>query len=61
MIRSIAVVQDAARDALLTDFGKTTLRDRYLLPGETNQGLFARVATRYAGALHEYGVVIPFC
>jgi ribonucleoside-diphosphate reductase alpha chain len=35
------------RDALLTEFGKETLRDRYLLPGETYQGLFARVASTY--------------
>ena len=26
---------DASRDALLTEFGKDTLRDRYLLPGES--------------------------
>jgi ribonucleoside-diphosphate reductase alpha chain len=37
-----------ARDALLTDFGKETLKDRYLLPGETCQDLFARVAAAYA-------------
>ena len=29
-----AVEVDHARDALLTDFGKETLKDRYLLPGE---------------------------
>src|SRR5690606_31060341 len=34
---------DPSRDALLTDFGKATLDDRYLLPGETYQDLFARV------------------
>lgn len=39
---------DHDRDALLTDFGKKTLEDRYLLPGETFQGMFARVATAYA-------------
>ena len=38
----------AARDDLLTQFGKETLSDRYLLPGETYQGLFARVASAYA-------------
>ena len=38
---------DAARDALLTEFGKATLRDRYLLPGEGFQDLFARVAAYY--------------
>lgn len=39
---------DPSRDALLTEFGKKTLEDRYLLPGETFQGMFARVATAYA-------------
>ena len=39
---------DHSRDALLTDFGKETLRDRYLLPGETFQDLFVRVASAYA-------------
>ena len=39
---------DHSRDALLTEFGKKTLEDRYLLPGETFQGMFARVATAYA-------------
>ncbi len=43
-----AIQQDPNRDNLLTDFGKQTLRDRYLLPGETFQGLFARVACAYA-------------
>jgi ribonucleoside-diphosphate reductase alpha chain len=36
------------RDALLTDFGRATLRDRYLLAGETPQDLFVRVARAYA-------------
>jgi ribonucleoside-diphosphate reductase alpha chain len=39
---------DHARDALLTDFGKDTLKDRYLLPGESFQDLFVRVASAYA-------------
>ncbi len=38
---------DNSRDANLTDFGKAVLEDRYLLPDETNQGLFARVASTY--------------
>src|SRR5216117_234906 len=42
------VKTDAKRDALLTEFGKDTLRDRYLLPGESYQDLFARVAAAYA-------------
>ncbi len=42
------VVTDPSRDALLTEFGKTTLTDRYLLPGEDYQDMFARVATAFA-------------
>ncbi len=42
------VTTDPSRDALLTDFGKETLKDRYLLPGESYQDLFARVASAYA-------------
>lgn len=38
---------DHTRDANLTDFGKATLDDRYLLPGESYQDLFARVANAY--------------
>src|SRR5215213_626960 len=39
---------DSTRDDLLTEFGKDTLRDRYLLPGESYQDLFARVAAAYS-------------
>ncbi|HEX2811607.1 MAG TPA: ribonucleoside-diphosphate reductase subunit alpha [Sphingopyxis sp.] len=46
--RRFAITTDAGRDSLLTDFGKETLRDRYLLPGESYQDLFARVASAYA-------------
>jgi len=42
------VETDPSRDALLTEFGKETLKDRYLLPGESYQDLFARVASAYA-------------
>nr|WP_135467083.1 ribonucleoside-diphosphate reductase subunit alpha [Crenalkalicoccus roseus] len=38
---------DRTRDALLTDFGKATLADRYLMPGESYQDLFARVASAF--------------
>lgn len=38
---------DRSRDANLTEFGKATLLDRYLLPEETFQDLFARVAMYY--------------
>ena len=46
--RRFTIVTDDSRDALLTEFGKETLIDRYLLPGETFQDLFARVADAYA-------------
>jgi ribonucleoside-diphosphate reductase alpha chain len=46
--RGIRVHMDRGRDALLTKFGKATLNDRYLLPGESFQDLFARVAMHYA-------------
>ncbi len=46
--RRFDIATDASRDALLTQFGKDTLDDRYLLPGETYQDLFARVADAYA-------------
>jgi ribonucleoside-diphosphate reductase alpha chain len=38
---------DRSRDALLTDFGRATLDDRYLMPGESYQDLFARVTSFY--------------
>ena len=47
-VRAFDVVTDPSRDALLTIFGKDTLDDRYLLPGESYQDLFARVASAYA-------------
>ncbi|HET9355165.1 MAG TPA: ribonucleoside-diphosphate reductase subunit alpha [Sphingomicrobium sp.] len=46
--RAFDIVTDESRDSLLTEFGKDTLRDRYLLPGENYQDLFARVASAYA-------------
>ncbi|WP_422060112.1 ribonucleoside-diphosphate reductase subunit alpha [Sphingopyxis sp.] len=46
--RRFDIVVDRSRDSLLTDFGKETLEDRYLLPGESYQDLFARVADAYA-------------
>ena len=42
------VVIDESRDSLLTEFGKKTLEDRYLLPGESFQTMFARVSEAYA-------------
>ncbi|MBO1359394.1 ribonucleoside-diphosphate reductase subunit alpha [Acetobacter sacchari] len=41
------VVVDRSRDSLLTDFGKATLDNRYLLPSEGYQDLFGRVASYY--------------
>jgi ribonucleoside-diphosphate reductase alpha chain len=46
VVRSLDL--DRSRDDLLTDFGKKTLEDRYLLAGESYQDMFARVATAYA-------------
>jgi ribonucleoside-diphosphate reductase alpha chain len=46
--RRFTIITDPSRDARLTDFGKDTLTDRYLLPGEVYQDLFARVADAYA-------------
>jgi ribonucleoside-diphosphate reductase alpha chain len=46
--RVYPVEVDHSRDALLTEFGKETLKDRYLLPGESFQDLFVRVASAYA-------------
>jgi ribonucleoside-diphosphate reductase alpha chain len=46
--RGIRVVMDRSRDAKLTAFGKATLTDRYLMPGESFQDLFARVAAHFA-------------
>ena len=43
-----AVEVDHSRDGLLTEFGRETLKDRYLLPGESYQDLFVRVASAYA-------------
>src|SRR5215212_726767 len=42
------VVTDPSRDNRLTVFGKATLSDRYLMPGESYQDMFARVASAYA-------------
>jgi ribonucleoside-diphosphate reductase alpha chain len=42
------LVLDRSRDILLTAFGKATLTDRYLMPGESFQDMFARVSCAYA-------------
>ncbi len=43
-----SIKMDHSRNENLTDFGKATLSDRYLLPGEKYQDMFARVANAYA-------------
>ena len=43
-----SVQTESSRDDFLTSFGKKTLEDRYLLPGETFQGMFARISHAYA-------------
>jgi ribonucleoside-diphosphate reductase alpha chain len=45
--RGIRVHIDRSRD-VLTEFGMATLNDRYLMPGESYQDLFARVAAHFA-------------
>ena len=45
--REVTVKIDRERDANLTKFGKAVLDDRYLLPDESYQDLFARVASHY--------------
>lgn len=47
-VKPSSIKLDHSRDALLTDFGKKTLEDRYLLPGESYQGMFARVAAYFS-------------
>lgn len=44
----ISVTVDQSRNSEITSFGEATLKDRYLLPGETTQDMFARVATTFA-------------
>jgi ribonucleoside-diphosphate reductase alpha chain len=46
VVRSLEL--DRSRDDLLTDFGKKTLEDRYLLKGESYQDMFARVSTAFS-------------
>jgi ribonucleoside-diphosphate reductase alpha chain len=48
VVSTMEVVTDPSRDALLTEFGKRTLEDRYLLPGESYQDMFARVSKAFA-------------
>ena len=45
---NFVITTDESRDSKLTEFGKSTLIDRYLLEGEGFQDMFARVANAYA-------------
>ena len=47
-IQKSIIQPDSSRDKNLTDFGKATLIDRYLLPGENFQDMFIRVARAYS-------------
>lgn len=45
----IVVIPDYSKDSLLTDFGIQTIKDRYLVDGETSpQDAFARASAAYA-------------
>ena len=46
--KGITIKINRSRDSNLTNFGKTTLSDRYLGLNESFQDLFARVASTYA-------------
>ncbi len=46
--KGITIKIDRSKDSNLTDFGRATLKDRYLGQGESFQDLFARVASIYA-------------
>ena len=46
--KGIIIKIDRSRDSKLTDFGRATLKDRYLGHNESYQDLFARVASSYA-------------
>lgn len=46
--KNFAVKTDNKNDDKLSNFGKAVLKDRYLMPGESYQDLFARVVSYYA-------------
>ena len=48
VVSDIEIEIDESRNDLLTEFGKTTLEDRYLLPGESYQDMFVRVSKAFA-------------
>jgi ribonucleoside-diphosphate reductase alpha chain len=47
-VRKYQITTDQSRDSKLTEFGKATLTDRYLMEGENFQDMFARVASAFA-------------
>ncbi len=47
-LKNFKIKTDESKSAKLTDFGKAVLQDRYLMPGENYQDLFARVAETYS-------------
>ena len=57
--KGIIIKIDRSRDSNLTDFGKATLKDRYLGHNESYQDLFARVASTYSDDnLHAHQFII---
>ena len=46
--KGIIIKIDRSKDSKLTDFGRATLKDRYLGQDESFQDLFARVASIYS-------------
>ena len=46
--KNFIIKVDNKNDDKLSNFGKAVLKDRYLMPGESYQDLFARVAAYYA-------------
>ncbi|KCZ54099.1 ribonucleotide-diphosphate reductase subunit alpha [Hyphomonas beringensis] len=48
VVEGTPIQLDPSRDSLLTEFGKKTLQDRYLLPGESYQDMFARVSLAFS-------------
>ncbi len=48
MGKNFIIKVDNKNDDKLSNFGKAVLKDRYLMPGESYQDLFARVAAYYA-------------
>ena len=55
---------DPSRDSLLTDFGRETLEDRYLMKGESFQELFAEllhIMVMMMNTLKDYTIIFHNC